>query len=195
MLEAQAIRDVSKLRKALGKLPEPVAKPFLIIVSGLPGTGKSYFSRRLAERLPALIVESDALRRALFPTPSHSPEESRRLFQASHLLIAQLLKEGIPIIMDATNLEERHREPLYHIADQASAKLIIVRVKAPPEVVRQRLEGRREGIDPRDKSRADWEVYRRMKGQVERIGRHHFIVDTSHDITPAIDKIVRAVRR
>ena len=49
MDENETSGDVERLREALAELPEPVARPFLIVISGLPGTGKSYFSRRLAE--------------------------------------------------------------------------------------------------------------------------------------------------
>jgi predicted kinase len=187
--------DVQELKKALGGLPEPVAKPALVIVSGLPGTGKSYFSRKLAERLPSAVIESDALRKQLFPTPTYSAEESHRLFNACHRLIEELLGKGVPVILDATNLVEHHREPLYRIARRLGAKLIIVRVEAPRELVRQRLQGRAEGINREDKSDAGWSIYQRMRTRVERISRNYFAVDTSRDITPVIDKIVREAKR
>jgi predicted kinase len=187
--------DVQELKKALGGLPEPVAKPALVIVSGLPGTGKSYFSRKLAERLPSAVIESDALRKQLFPTPTYSAEESHRLFNACHRLIEELLSKGVPAILDATNLVEHHREPLYRIARRLGAKLIIVRVEAPRELVRQRLQGRAEGINREDKSDAGWSIYQRMRTRVERISRNYFAVDTSRDITPVIDKIVREAKR
>ena len=187
--------DVRELKNALGELPEPVAKPALIIVSGLPGTGKSYFSRKLAERLPSVIVESDALRKHLFPTPTYSAEESHRLFGACHRLIEEFLCSGISIILDATNLVEHHREPLYRIAQHLQAKLILVQVEAPRELVRQRLKGRAEGVNHEDKSDAGWSIYQRMRTRVERISRNYFAVDTSRDITPVIDKIVREAKR
>jgi len=187
--------DVKELKKALGKLPEPVARPALIIVSGLPGTGKSYFSRKLMEQLPSVIVESDALRKHLFPTPTYSAEESRRLFSACHRLIEECLGGGISVILDATNLVEHHREPLYRIAQRLQAKLILIQVEAPRELVRQRLQDRSEGIDKEDKSDAGWGIYQRMKTRVERISRNYFAVDTSRDINPVIDKIVREVKK
>jgi predicted kinase len=187
--------DVRELKKALGELPEPVVKPTLIIVSGLPGTGKSYFSRKLAEQLPSVIVESDALRKRLFPTPTYSPEESRRLFSACHRLIEEYLGSGISVILDATNLVEHHREPLYRIAQRLQAKLILVQVEAPRELVRQRLQGRAERINHEDKSDAGWNIYQRMKTRVEKISRNYFAVDTSRDVTPVIDKIVREAKR
>ncbi len=195
MQQSQPVSDVERLAESLGQLPEPVVEPTLIVVSGLPGTGKSYFCSQLAQRLPSLILESDALRKTLFSSPNYSQQESSQLFQATHLLTERLLAKGIPIILDATNLSERHRERLYNIADRLGARLILVWVEAPPEVVRQRLEARKEGANPVEKSDADWEVYQRMKPGVQKIRRHHFVVDTSRDIAPVLDKIVRMARR
>lgn len=195
MIQNQITEDVRKLRDSLGPLPEPVVQPFLIVVSGLPGTGKSYFCHRLAERLPVATLESDALRKTLFPRPDHSRSESFRLFHACHCLIEQLLKTGIPVVLDATNLEERHREYLYHIAERLEAKLILVRVEAPPEVVRQRLEQRLKRTNTENNSDADWKVYQKMRRVAQTIRRNHFAVDTSRDINPVIDKIIRTIGR
>jgi len=194
--DAELLADVQRLSHSLGELPEAAVKPIFIAVSGLPGTGKSYFASKLAERLPSVILESDALRKTLFPTPSYSARESERLFQALHLLIEELLSQGIPVLLDATNLIEYHREHLYRIADRLGLKIIIVRVEAPPEVVRERLLRRAEGTtDPQDKSDAGWKVYQRMKPRVQQIRRHHFAVNTTIDITPVINKIIRELKR
>jgi predicted kinase len=167
----------------------------LIVVSGLPGTGKSYFSRRMAERVPLTIVETDAMRKVLFPTPTYSGVESARLFRACHALIEDLLRAGIPVLFDATNLVENNRERLYNIADKTNAKLILVRVEAPLPVVTQRLQRREDGDSLDDNSTADRSVYRRMVSSVEPIRRNHFAVDTSKDIAPVIEKIAREVNR
>ena len=193
MAETRLASDIERLTDSLGQLPEPVVKPAFIVVSGLPGTGKSYFCRKLAERLHFVILESDVLRRALFLSPGYDPTESRRLFQAIHLLIEGLLKRGMPLILDATNLSERYREHLYSIADHLDVRLVLVKVEAPPDVVRERLKARRG--DPQSKSDADWGVYQKLRSSVEKIWRNHYVVDTSRDITPVLDKIVRAVRR
>jgi len=187
--QSQRLTDVERLTESLGQLPEPMAEPCFIVVSGLPGTGKSHFCGKLEERLSFLILESDALRKTLFPTPSYNRQESSRLFQAIHLLIERLLKKGISLILDATNLSERYRERLYSIANRLDTKLILVRVEAPPEVVHERLKNRLE--NPEAESDADWAVYQRMKPTVQKIRRNHYVVDTSKDITPVLDKIVR----
>ena len=189
------VADVQKLKQGLGELPEPVANPVFVIVSGLPGTGKSHFSRKLAEQLPSVILESDTLRKRLYSSPTYSAQESHRLFNACHRLIEDLLDSGITAILDATNLVEQHRERLYLISQRLKVKQIIVRVEAPRNLVLKRLQGRSRGIDRGDNSDADSGVYQRMRARAERIRRNHFVVDTSRDITPVVDKIVRAARR
>ena len=188
-------QDLAKLKESLDPLPEAVVNPSFVVVSGLPGTGKTFFCRKLAEKQPFCILESDVLRKALFPSPDYSADESARLFAACHSLIEWLLQNGVPVIFDATNLSERYREHLYRISDRAGARLVLVRVEAPPEVAYQRLQARKEGALPEDKSDADWDIYRQMKPRAEKIRRNHFAVDTSRDINPVIDKIIRTIKR
>ena len=194
MEDTQVVSDIQLLAESLGQLPDPVVEPAFIVVSGLPGTGKSYFCKKLAERLPFLVLESDALRKTLFPAPAYTPQESSRLFRVIHNLIEGLLKKGIPLTLDATNLSEQYRERLYNIADRLNAKLIMVRVEAPPELVHERLKARSEK-NSESKSDADWAVYQKMKPAVQKIRRNHYAADTSRDITPVLDKIVRQVNR
>ena len=195
MEQSQLNRDLSKLKENLGSLPEATANPGFIVVSGLPGTGKTFFCRELSERQPFCILESDALRKILSPSPDYSPTESTRLFAAVHSLIEWLLKNNVPVIFDATNLSEYNREYLYRISDRAGARLVLVSVEAPPAVAYQRLQARKNGSIPESKSDADWEIYRQMKPKAEKIRRNHFVVDTSRDIIPVIDKIIRTLNR
>lgn len=144
--------DVEKLRQSLNDLPQPQVEPPFILVSGLPGTGKSFFCRKVAERFPFLILASDTLRKILFPFPQYKENENKRLFSACHVLIEELLTKGIPVIFDATNLLEHHREYFYDAAERAGAKLIPVWVEAPTEVVQQRLLAREKAPMPHDDS-------------------------------------------
>lgn len=101
----------------------------------------------------------------------------------------------MPVIFDATNVTEHHREYLYRAAARTRARLILVSVEAPAEVVRQGLLAREEAGVPQDDSEAGWAVYNRMRPQRERVSRNHFVVDTSQDITGVIHKVVRATKR
>lgn len=195
MEQSRLNQDLAKLKESLVSLPEAVANPGFVVISGLPGTGKTFFSRKLAEKQPFCILESDGLRKTLFPCPDYSVTENARLFAACHSLIEWLLKNGVPVIFDATNLTEHNREHLYRINERTGARLVLVRVEAPPEVAYRRLQARKNGAIPENKSDADWEVYRHMKPIAEKIQRNHFAVDTSRDITPVINKIIRTINR
>jgi hypothetical protein len=180
--------DVKRLAESLGPLPSSASRPALIVLVGLPGTGKSYFAAGLAQKLEAVILESDALRKALFSPPEYSWQESAYLFRVIHRLIDSLLRQRASVILDATNLTESAREHLYAIAARNSAKAIVVFTTAPPELVHARLNRR---VDTHaGYSDADWTVYRKMAPTVERIRRPHFTADTSNDIGPVIDRVV-----
>lgn len=194
MEDSQLLSDVQLLSDSLRIFPEPSSEPVLVVVSGLPGTGKSFFCGKLAERLRLAVIESDAMRKVLFPQPNYNIQESARLFRAIHTLIEDLLRRSASLILDATNLSERHREELYGIADRLGVRLILVRVEAPTKLVYERLKSRMEDDDETTNSDADWSVYQRMRSEVQPIGRRHYVVNTSEDITPVIEEIVREVK-
>ena len=181
--------DILRLLGNLGQLPQPAAEPFFIAVSGLPGTGKSHLCRELVKILPALLIESDAVRKMLFNSPTYSFEESSYLFRLIHELIEKLLSKGISVILDATNLTERNREYLYDIADRLKVKLILVKVTAPSALARQRLIKRQQDI--LNKSDADVAIYEKMLPTEEEIHRKHITVNTARDISSAIQTITR----
>ncbi|MCS7251255.1 MAG: ATP-binding protein [Anaerolineae bacterium] len=181
------------MAQALGIRPIPTPHPRLILMVGLPGTGKSTLSRRLAALLPAPVVESDRVRRIMFKWPRHTLNESRRIHQVCRTLIEQLLRQGSSVIFDATNLIEAHRALIYQIADRLHIPLVILFVTAPAEVVRDRLERRRYRHSHEDASEATWPVYERMQRSMEPIGRPYLEVDTSQDLEALFPRIIQAV--
>jgi len=184
-------QDVAKVEAAL--LPQEMAStahPVLIVMSGLPGSGKSYLSQRLADQLLAVIIEADRVRKTLFPRPTYDAQESALVHRTCQEVMRRLLRKGVRVVFDATNLVEFQREILYSLAERCDAGLLIVRTVAPEQTVRERLEHRREAA-----SDADWRVYRRMSRRQQKISRTHLCIDTSDDIDEAVRKVMRAVRR
>lgn len=183
-------RDIKSLACSLEPLPALVGRPALVVLSGLPGSGKSHLAREIARRQPVAILESDALRKALVKRPTYSQKESGRLFAACQTLLEDLLSAGVPVLLDATNLKEMHRRPLYRIAERTGAHLLLVDVRAGEDVVRRRLAHRGSADNPWDRSDATLDVYESMRREAEPIERKHLTVDTSVDIGPAVDGIV-----
>src|SRR6266487_1747332 len=100
----------------------------LIMLVGRPASGKSFLGRQLADQLEAELLQTDALRKAMFQTPTYSGREHAAVYAAAHRRIARALRAGQALIFDATNLAERARQRVYRLADEAEANLVIVLV-------------------------------------------------------------------
>jgi predicted kinase len=177
-------------------------RPILVMLCGLPGSGKTSLGRHLAMRWPAVVIESDRIRQTLFVPPTYTAEESRQVHWVCHTLIGWYLRhtdrDGVlcrhHVIYDATNLYEYHRELVYRLAERNGARLVVVEVTARDEVVRERLapHGRQDMAE--HYSDADWEVYQRMRQRAEPIQREHITVDTSQGgVEPAAERVLLAI--
>jgi predicted kinase len=201
-------------------MPTPApGQPVLVMLCGLPGTGKSTLARRLQHRLPAVVVDSDRVRQRLFARPglpacasgpgqdatqagarpTYTAEESRRVHIVCHILIGWCLRHYYHVVYDATNLYEHHRQLAYRLAERNGARLLVVEVTASEEVIRERLAPRRRGdlatYEPDDYSDADWEVYVRMRRRAEPIQYEHITLDTSDgDVERAVEHVLEAVK-
>jgi len=184
-------KDVQAALESLPPMPPRQLEPLFIILVGLPGTGKTHFSRLLEERLPVITIRTDEVRKALFKAPTYRPAESYWVYRVCHKLIEELLGQGVGVIFDATNLFERNRRQLYDIASRTGARLAVISIVAPEEEVRKRLEARQLSPEPWDLSDATWEVYQSMKGSVEPIRCPHYVVDTSQDLQSSVDRLVK----
>jgi predicted kinase len=211
MMPGEAAFDMSAAiaaAKPTLSVPAPVSgQPALVMLCGLPGTGKSTLARQLAGWLPAVVIEADRMRQTLFAPPTYSAEESRRVHALCHFLIGWYLghtdRQGQVhqhhVIYDATNLYEYHRELVYQLAERKGAQLVIVEVTASDEVIRGRLAPRGPGNMPqperKDYSDADWEVYLRMRQRAEPIRHEHMTLDTSDgDLDRAVALILAAIK-
>ena len=191
-------RDIVTLRQALSSdlhdYPQKIAQErYLIVLSGLPGTGKSHFANELSQRIPVLIVGSDRMRKALVAKPKYNPGEHTRVFSNCHQLIENFLQEGYRVVFDATNLTNGFRQTLYDIAEKTETPLTIIWFTAPIDLVRRRLDARAGGLRIDSHSDADWQIHCRLRPIEEPINRPHLIVDSSQDISPVLDQVVQLI--
>jgi DegV family protein with EDD domain len=182
-----AERDADMVEAALGQLPMSVERPAFVMLSGLPGAGKSRLAGEIEKRMPVAVVESDRLRKVLVERPTYSPMESTRTFEAIHALLERLLDRGVPCLLDATNLREEHRRPLYEIAERTSARLLVVAVEAPPELALARISGR--GVA--DTSDANPAVFEKMREDAQPIEHDHLVVDGTGDAGVEAERVAR----
>ena len=160
--------------------------PVLIVLSGLPGTGKTTFALALAARLPLQHIESDAIRRGLFAKPRYSAWEHRQVFVEVERRAVQSLDRGEIAVIDATNLRQAHRQRFVKLAAGHGAGVVAIRLVAPEELVYERLLGPREGH-----SQADGRVYDLFRGGEEPYRTPVVVVDTRFSIEPGLALVER----
>jgi len=163
--------------------------PTLILLSGLPGAGKTTFAHALAAALPIDHIESDAIRRGLALKPTYSGPESGRVFAKAEALAVAALKAGRVPLIDATNLTANDRKRFLKLAERAGVDVVAVRVTAPDDVIRARLDTPREGF-----SQATHAVYDMMKDRPRLFAQPIVIVDTRFSLGPSVALVLALVR-
>ncbi|MFC6734896.1 AAA family ATPase, partial [Halolamina salina] len=82
----------------------------LVLVCGLPGTGKSTVAERIAELLPARMLRTDVVRKELFPEPTYEAEESAAVYDELFDRARDRLDAGEHVVLDATFRRRRLRQ-------------------------------------------------------------------------------------
>jgi predicted kinase len=87
-----------------------LSRPLVIVVIGLPGSGKSFFSRQFADMFNAPLVNVDFIRNAVFPQPEFSPTEDAIVYTVAQNEVNELFKTGKTFIIDGgvNNKASRH---------------------------------------------------------------------------------------
>jgi len=80
-------------------------KPHLIIMVGIPRSGKSFFAEHFAETFKAPIISFDKLRKEIFTNPSFSKDEDEIISKVASHVLDEVLKTKRTIIYEGqTNL-------------------------------------------------------------------------------------------
>jgi uncharacterized protein len=139
----------------------------LVVVGGLPGTGKSALAGAVASRLGFAVLNSDRIRKELAGLPA---ETSARAPYGSGIYTAQwtertyaellhraavLLAHGESVIADASFSSARQRIAATVTAAGASADLVQLRCIASPELAARRMSARTGTVSDADQTIAD----------------------------------------
>ncbi len=144
----------------------------IILVLGLPGCGKSYFAERLAEKIGAEYVNSDRLRKALFPKRTYSEDEKRKVYEVMLNKMEGAIAQNNYLVLDATFHKASTREPFI---SKSKGNLRFIEIQVEEKIVRERLK------KSRPFSEADFEVYHLLQKEWEPLLKSHLTLQSTND--------------
>jgi len=150
----------------------------VIIVFGLPGSGKSYFASRLAKKLEARYLNSDEIRMQMLQNRSYSQQEKIKVYDRMKNDMQTALAAGQDVVLDATFYKKKWREPF---VQAAKCPVRFIEIRADDDIVKERLAKKRAV------SEADYNVHLKVKAAFEPLAEPHLVLTSGQD---NIDKML-----
>lgn len=135
----------------------------LVLVGGLPGTGKSTLASALSERLGAVVLRSDEVRKELagmdvlaaapagFDDGLYQPAVTAEVYEELFRRARRSLSNGESVILDASFTDPARRDVARLLAADVAADLDELCCVLPAKLAAARIKGRaRVGGDPSD---------------------------------------------
>ena len=134
----------------------------LVLVGGLPGTGKSTICAGIAEQFPTTVLRSDVIRKELVGLPAnraapaavgegiYDEAMTTRTYETMLARTSIALAHGESVVLDASWTDPSWRAAARRLADAASSDLVELRCVAPATVTDERMRRRAGTEDPSD---------------------------------------------
>lgn len=144
----------------------------VVIVFGLPGSGKSYFASRLAKQLRADYVNSDQVRIDMVKQRQYTEEERMAVYDKLFERAQDAIQKKTNLVIDATFFRQDLRQ---RFVDEMPQSLYFIEIVADKKVAKKRLSKLRPF------SEADFEVYKIFKKSWEPMKNRHLVLESTDD--------------
>ncbi len=143
----------------------------ILIVLGLPGTGKSFFAKRLAKDLGATYISSDVVRSEILDQPTYAANEKDLVYKEMIHRAMEAVVHGW-VVLDGTFHKEKWRLWVKRATNVAP---VCIKINASESLVKSRLSTVREDSD------ADYIVYKLLKGEFDPVKEDVLILESTND--------------
>ncbi|HPZ15032.1 MAG TPA: AAA family ATPase [Sphaerochaeta sp.] len=156
----------------------------VILLAGLPGSGKSYFAKQLVKRFPEfLIYNKDVVRQFLFPDSytDYSAEQNSLCIDIILSAIGYLhaTRPGQRFILDGRTFSKRQQvEQVTERLDALQIPWLFVNFECSDEHAKRRIEG---AIGSHEAVDRDYGLYLRVKEGQEPLTVPHLTLNTDDE--------------
>ena len=162
----------------------------IIVICGLPGTGKTFLSNKLSQYVNATVLSTDKLRKELFEKPTYTAWERALVYDVLFLLAKYLHSSRISCILDGTFNIEKSRSEVKKLLNLPNDQFHIIECICPEDMIITRLLLRKD-----DYSDANVSIYLKMKKIYEPVRQRHISINTTKPIDKNIEKILKYIYR
>lgn len=145
----------------------------LILIAGLPGSGKTTLANVFAKKYSFAHFNADQVRRELGLWGSYRTEDKARVYDDLLARTQNALARGEAVVVDSTFYQTALRNRFEALAENLGQKTLWVLATAPDETLRQRV------ASPRADSEANVAVLEKIKAQFEPLEPPFLTIDTS----------------
>ncbi len=178
---------VGLIDAGLPQLPAVYPGGSILMMAGLPGSGKSSIVHSLAALVDCVVVSTDSVRQQMSHHPTYTLAAMSLVYEVCYAVIRRRLQQGQRVVFDASNYLSSRRQRLCNIAAETNTPVAVCYVQAAQEVVEARLRQRINGVRGQgDISQADWSVYVWMRDNHEPLRREHLVLDTTAKPAPVL---------
>ena len=135
--------------------------PQLIIIFGLPGTGKTTIASALSTRLGWVHFNTDMIRTATGKRKQYDDVTKASVYREMLSRTSDELNQQRGVILDGTFYMEALRAPFRKLAKASGVSIAWIEMVAPEAIVRTRVS------EARPYSEADFEVYQKIRNLYE----------------------------
>ena len=166
----------------------------LVVMSGLPGVGKSAIADALGRELTAVVISVDEIEAAMLRSGiAHSFETGLAAYNVGAALAAHQLRLGFSVIADAANYLEVGRQIWWSAGAAAGVEVHGIEVVCSDESVHQaRLANRRRDLEPFPEP--TWPQAAQRREETEPWSRPRLVLDSVQSVEASVRLALDFVR-
>ncbi|MBT8195188.1 MAG: ATP-binding protein [Bacteroidia bacterium] len=152
-------------------------RKILILIGGLPGSGKSYLASALATELNAIHLSSDRIRQDIGKLGAYEKEDKDLVYTKLKEEVIKYTGRTNIIIVDTTFSKQQLRDEVIDIANTQKFEWFFILTTASDSVIQKRTSKKRED------SEADYDVYKKIKSEYDLVTVEHLVLNTDDTLT------------